>query len=123
MANIAAQATTLAAVLSAVGGLTVRTERPVQAKALDGWVNPGKVTPGMSTTTCDCTYTAVLILGADERKAAELVASLSVPIINAVTTGPLHPDDVSLEPIILPAGDVSPGDLYALVLTLTLEVD
>lgn len=124
MATIDEQRTAIAAALTGVGGLTVRTERPVQARALDGWVNVAKVAPSsFATTACDCTFTAVLILGADERHATERVAELSVPVINAVTTGPLHPDGVSLEPAVLPVGDVSPGNLYALILTLTLEVD
>lgn len=124
MANIAAQRAVLASVLSAASGMRVAVERPTLARAGDGWVNVGKVAPStFSAATCDCTFVAVLVLGSDERRAGELVASLSVPIVNAVTQGPLHPDSVSLEPATLPAGDSSPGDVYALVLTLTLEVD
>lgn len=123
MASITEQRALLASVLSGVSGLTVRTERPVQARAGDGWVNVGRVAPGLSTVTCDCTFVAVLVLGSDERRASELIASLSVPIVDAVTQGALHPDAVTLEPATIPAGDSSPGDVYALILTLTLEVD
>lgn len=123
MASITAQQTALADVLSDAFGGDVRTEPVTSPKALDGWVNIGKVVPGSTMTTCDCTFTAVLILGSDARKAAESLRTLPVAIIAAVTTGALHPSDVSLEPVTLPAGDVAPGELYALVLTLTLEVD
>lgn len=123
MATITEQQAALMAVLATATGMNVRAERPTVAKAGDGWVNVAKVSPSaFSTTTCDATFTAVLILGADERQAADRVAKLSVPVINAVTTGPLHPDGVSVEPAVLPVGDVSPGALYALILTLTLEV-
>jgi hypothetical protein len=116
--------TAIADVLNTVAGLNVRPYAVKTPKPGDGWVNFTRIAPsGFSTTTCDCTYTVVITLGADERHATERAAELSVPVINAVTTGPLHPDGVSLEPAVLPVGDVSPGNLYALILTLTLEVD
>ena len=124
MASITQQQTALASLVSAaLPGFTVSTEPLVQARAGAGWVNIGRVVPGSTMTTADCTFTVVVVLGADQRKAAELLRSLPVPLLNAVTTGALHPDDVAIEPVTLPAGDVSPADLYALVLTLTLEVD
>lgn len=124
MANIAAQAATLAVVLSSATGMRVWTERPTLVRAGDGWVNVAKVAPSaFSAATCDATFTGVLILGSDERQAALRVAELSVPVINAVTQGSLHPDGVSLEPALLPVGDVSAGEMYALITTLTLEVD
>lgn len=122
MASINEQRALLASVLSGVSGLSVRTERPTQARAGDGWVNVGRVAPGLPTTACDCTFTVVVVLGSDERRANEMLATLSVPIINAVTQGALHPSDVGLEPATLPAGDSTPGDVFALILTLTLEV-
>lgn len=127
MATITEQQALIAAVLmdaTASMGMHIRVERPTVAKGGDGWVNVAKITPSsFAVTTCDCTFSVVLVLGADERHAAGRVAELSVPVINAVTRGPLHPDGVSLEPAVLPVGDVSPGNLYALILNLTLEVD
>jgi hypothetical protein len=123
VATIAEQRSLLASLLTGVGGLTVRAERPTQPRTGDGWVNVSRVVPGLSVTSCDCTLVAVLVLGSDERKAGELIATLSVPIVNAVTRGPLHPSDVGIEPATLPAGDSTPGDVYALILTLTVEVN
>lgn len=123
MASIAQQQDAVAAAVTALGTFTVRSEPPVQAKAGDGWVNIGQVTPGSTLTTCDCTFVVVLIIGSDARQAAKQLRTLPVQLVNAVTTGPLHPDGVTVEPAELPAGDVAPGSLYALVLTLTLEVD
>jgi len=124
VASIGQQQAALAALVSAaLPGFRVGVEPVVQARAGDGWVNVGRVVPGATLTTADCTFTVVVVLGADARKAAELLRSLPVPLLNAVTTGALHPDGVAVEPATLPAGDSSPADLYALILTLTLEVD
>jgi hypothetical protein len=123
VATISEQRAAIAAAISPAAGMSVRTERPGIARAGDGWVNLTRVAPSaFANTTCDATFTVVLVLGADERRAVELAATLSVPVINAVTTGALHPDGVAIETAVIPAGDSAPGDLYALILTLTLEV-
>lgn len=124
MASIAQQQDAIAAAITALGTFSVRLEPPAQAKAGDGWVNVGRVVPGSTMTTCDCTFVVVLIVGADARQASRQIRTLPVQLVNAVTASPtLHPDGVTVEPATLPAGDVAPGELYALVLTLTLEVD
>lgn len=124
MASIAATRAALAEALTGLGGLTVTTRQPGTVRALDGWVNVGPVRPSPhSVASCDATFTAVLALSADRRVAEDLVDALSVDVLDAVTKGALHPDGVSLEPAEIPAGDVAPGSLFALVLTLTLEVD
>lgn len=123
MATIAEQRAAVASVVSLAAGMTVKTERPTIPRQGHGWVNLTRVVPSaFSVAACDATFTVVLVLGADERRAVELSATLAVPVINAVTTGALHPDGVSVETALLPAGDAAPGDLFALILTLTLEV-
>ncbi len=124
MATISEQRAAVAAAVSLAAGMTVTTERPTHPMQGSGWVNLTRVAPSaFSVTTCDATFAVALVLGADERVAIDLSATLSVPVINAVTAGALHPDGVFIETALLPAGDASPGDLYALILTLTLEVD
>lgn len=123
MATIAEQRAAIAAAVSLAAGMAVATERPTHPRQGSGWVNLTRVAPSaLSNVSCDATFSVVLVLGADERRAAELSATLAVPLVNAVTQGALHPDGVAVETALLPAGDVSPGDLYALILTLTLEV-
>lgn len=121
MATITHQRAALAAALSGVSGLRVRDARPAVPRAGDGWVSVQRVSPGATVRTCDCTFVAVLLLGADERSAADQAAILAVPIIDAVTTGPLHPDGVAVETATITSGDG--GDLYSLIVTLTVEVD
>lgn len=123
MASLAQTRTDVATVLSGVGGMTVRTRPVAGPKALDGWVNVGRITPGQTYTTKSVTFVAVLVLGSDERTAEGLIETLSGPVLDAVTTGPLHPDSVVIEPGLIPAGDVAPAQLYVLTLSLTLEVD
>lgn len=123
MATIAEQRAAVASAVSLAAGMSVTTERPTHPRQGSGWVNLTRVVPSsFSVAACDATFTVVLVLGADERKAIELSATLAVPVINAVTQGALHPDGVAIETALLPAGDASPGDLFALILTLTLEV-
>lgn len=123
MASITQTQTDLAAALAAVTGGTVRTLPASSPRAGDGWVNISRIVPGSSVQACDCTFVAILVLGSDAARAAEQIRTLPVALIDAVTTGPFHPDGVSVEPAELPAGDVAPGSLFALILTLTLEVD
>jgi len=124
VASIRDQQLAIAAAVSAASlGFTVSDLPPTQPRAGVGWVNVGRVTIGQTLRTADCTFTVVLVLGADARKADEQLTILPVPLINALTTGALHAGDVAVEPATLPAGDVSPAQLYALFVTLTLEVD
>ena len=111
-----------AAILSGLGG-SVRTEPVTSPRAGDGWVLIGRVTPGSTLTTFDVVLTGVLVLGSDQRAAAVLLRTLPTNVVRALTTGELHPQDVSVEPAELPAGEVASGPMYALIVTLTVEVD
>lgn len=110
----------LAAALSAVDGVTVAA-RPSAAAPQpgDGWVVLSRLAPS-TFTACTATLTAVVTLGADEALAETLAETYAVALLDAATTGSLNPTDVSLEPQALVGGT---GVIYALALTLTLEVD
>lgn len=123
MATISQQRVALADAVSHAAGMRVSVDRPTIARQGAGWVNLNRVVPSpFSVATCDATFAVVLTLGSDERRANELASTLSVAVVNAVTTGALHPSDVSVEPAVIPVGDATAGDMYALILTLTLEV-
>jgi hypothetical protein len=126
MASIAATRTALAAALNTISGLNVRPRPTVKnPKISDGWIIVGRVEPAVqSMNRCSVTFTAVVVLGADEARAETRMEELSVALVNAVTQSPtLAPDDVFLEPVLLPVGDVSPTPLYALTINCNLEVD
>lgn len=108
--------------LSAIDGLNFRPHPTVaQPRTGDGWVVVTRLEPADFAATT-ATLTAVVILGADEAKAEQLVDDLGVPMLAAVTKAPdLNPADASLVQQALVAGPT--GTLYALALTLTLEVD
>jgi hypothetical protein len=69
---------------------------------------------------CAATFTAVVVLGADERQAETLLEQYGVPLLDAATKT-LPAADVALEAQALVVGAAAP--LYALALTMTLEVD
>lgn len=122
MATISEQRAAIAAAVSLASGMTVGTVRPTLGRQGIGWVNLTRVVPSsFSVTACDATYTVVLVLGSDERQAAELSGALAVPVIGGVYAE-LHPSDVSVEMALIPAGDAVPGDVYAMIVTLTVEV-
>lgn len=125
MPSIQDTCTALAAALTALpgAGLTVRVDQPASLRAGDGWVNVTRVEPGQTFTTFDATFTVVIALGADVRTANVRARTLPPVILSAVTTGEFRPSGVYVETAELPAGDVSPGTMYALILNLTLEVD
>lgn len=122
MATITDTRQAIADALSLVPGLSVRTRAVKAPKQNDGWVIVRRVEPA-TYTACDVTFSAVVILGPDDAAAQDRLDALSVPLVNAVTTGDLHTAAVSIEPLQLLVGDVTPAPLYALVLTLTLECE
>lgn len=110
------------AIADALSGAGFRVSpRPVvTSKAMDGWVVIGKLEPstfGQSLTT----FTAVLLLSPDEAAAEQLVEQYAVPCINAVTSN-LNAADVTAEPAALAVGQAN-TPMYALTITLSLEVD
>lgn len=110
----------IATVLSGVGAFSVRP-RPIKSPRLnDGWVVISRLTPG-DFSTCLATLTAVLILGSDEVKAEEMFESVGVQAVDALTKSDLNCTDVSLEAQILVV-DGAGSSLYALAITLTMEV-
>lgn len=109
----------VAAALSTVSGLTVRTRPVATPKVGDGWVVVTRLAPA-AFTACAATFTAVVILGADEAAAEGLLETYGVACIDAVTSR-LQAADVSLEAQVLLAGTTS-TPLYAIAVTLTLEV-
>lgn len=124
MAGLAQVRTDVAAAVQAVdAALNIRTRPVKNARPNDGWVIVERVAPA-TYTACEATLTAVVLLGstADETKAEDRFEALAVALVDAVTTGDLHPSDVRCEPATVLVGD--PGvPMYALTLTLTLEVD
>lgn len=122
MASLVATRDALAAAVNAVdASLRVKT-RPVKtARADDGWVIVGKVTPS-TYVACDVTFVVLVLLGADEARAEDRFGALVVPLVDALTKGALHPQDVTAEPVTVLVGEPA-VPMYALTLTLTLEVD
>ena len=111
----------LADALSGVSGLSVRARPTVKTpKTGDGWVVITRLSPS-TFSTCSAVLTAVLILGSDAPKAEELFEQYGTAVIDAVTDA-LNVSDVSLEAQALVAGNPA-APLYAIALTITLEVD
>lgn len=101
-------------------GFNVSPRPLIQAKGMDGWVTIGRLEPhtfGQSLVT----FTAVLLLTADEQAAELLVEQYAVAVVNAVTST-LNAADVVAEPVTLVVGQAN-TPMYALTITLTLEVD
>ena len=85
MASLVATRDALAAAVNAVdASLRVKT-RPVKtARADDGWVIVGKVTPS-TYAACDATFVVLVLLGADEARAEDRFGALVVPLVDALT--------------------------------------
>lgn len=107
-----------AAVNAADATLRVRVRSVKTPRPLDGWVIVGRVFPGPYRT--ECVYTVLVLLAAEQDKADERFSALAVPLVDALTKGVLHPSDVAAEPVTVLVGD---APMFALALTLTLEVD
>jgi hypothetical protein len=118
--NLTLNRQAVADALNTVAGLNVSARPKTAVRGLDGWVTVGRVTPS-TFTLCMATFTAVVLLAADELAAETLIESLTVPCINALTAA-LNTADVSVEPATVLVGNQS-SPMYALTITLTLEVD
>lgn len=121
--DLAAARTALAAALSVVPGATV-SARPgrLAPVAGDGWVTLSRLAPGQFFDRHAATLSAVVTLGPDEVKAEELLDTLAPALLSAALASTLAPADVSLNPQLLVIGTTS-APLFALVLTLTIEVE
>lgn len=121
MATLSQLRADVAAAVNAVDpALRVKTREVRQAKADDGWVIVRSVTPA-TYAACDATLVVLVILGADQQRADERFDALAVALVDALTKGVLHPQDVTAEPVTVLVGDPA-VPMYALTLTLTLEV-
>jgi hypothetical protein len=110
-----------AALNAAVDGLDIRGRGPVRTpKQGDGWVSVSRVEPD-DYTRCAATLTALIVLGADEALAEQLLDVWTVPLLDAATKADFPAGDVSAQPITLPVD--GGGAVFALTLTLTTEVE
>jgi hypothetical protein len=121
MATIAEQRAAVAAALSAIPDLAV-TDHPVtnNVRPRDGWVNVTRIAPADYSASA-ATMQAVVVLSPDSTKADTMLDDLGVALIDAVT-GIGGVTDVSLEPMLLIGEGASPGNIYAVAITFTLEV-
>jgi hypothetical protein len=120
--NITETREALADALSAVEGLNVRARKAVKTPRIgDGWVTLGTLRPS-TFTGCSATFVAVVTLGADADAADELLETIGIDIVDAVTTTDgLNVADVVLDPITLVTE--GGGVVNALTVTLTAEVE
>lgn len=122
MASLVETRDALAAAVNAVdASLRVKTRTVKTPRADDGWVITGKLTPA-TYAACDAVLIVLVLLGADETRSQERFDVLAVPLVDALTKGALHPQDVTCEPVTVLVGEPA-VPMYALTLTLTLEVD
>lgn len=93
---------------------------PGNTRPGDGWVTVGRVAPGQFIGSRLLTLSAFVVLGSDERLADQKIDELSVPLLEA--TYPLFGISPSVEPQIITAGEAVPGNIYALALSVTIEI-
>lgn len=111
----------IAAALSQVEDLHVRARGPVRSpRQGDGWVTVARLAPA-DFTRSTVTLVAVVVLGADDVLAEELLDTWAVGLIDAVSGGEIPVADVALEPVLLPVD--GGGALHACTITLIMEVD
>lgn len=121
--NLADARTAVAQTLTINAGINVKARQMGSPRALDGWVNLVRVEP--ADFACSrATLIVVVILGNTLAKAEDNLNELAVPMIDAITNAEeFRAFGVSLEPL----GEIAVGTtatpLYALALTLTLEVE
>ena len=120
MADLATTRQAIAAALNAVEGLNVSARPRTMGRGLDGWVTVGRIEPADFTRSL-VTFTAVVLLAPDELAAEQLLEQYAVDAVNAITST-LNAADVAAEPAALVVGQAS-TPMYALTITLTLEVD
>jgi hypothetical protein len=120
MATLGQTRSDIAAALSTVSGVSVRTRPVTTPKAGDGWVVVTRLRPSRFAG-CAATFTALVVLGADELQAETLLEQYAVPLLDAATET-IPCGDVSLEAQTVVVGATA-APLYALALTMTIEVE
>jgi len=126
MADLTQTRTDLAAAVQAVDPATLRIRPSSTVKhprPNDGWVIVERIAVGQTYLRFNVTFTVVILLTADEVKAEQRFATLATQLVTAVTAGALHASEVAAEPVIVLVGETTPAPMYAIALTLTLEVD
>lgn len=115
----------VAEALNGIEGLRV-TARPVKGnlRPNDGWVTVNTVSPGEYLGGAVlAVLNAYVSLGADEKKADEQVDELSAQILYAIiNSNDIFAYDLSIQPQAIIAGEGVPGQVFALALTLTVEL-
>lgn len=99
------------------------TPRPVKGNLRpgDGWVVLDTVGVGDFQRSATATLIGYVVLGSDETKADAKADDLTVPMLR-VGEG-MNGFDMTVRPIAIIAGEPSfPGQVYALALTLTVEI-
>lgn len=120
MSTLAETRTAIAAAVNAVDGLNVKAYAVTNnVRPGDGWVtSPVLGVAGFEAAAAE--WDVVVVLGTDPTKAEQRFDELAVAVLDAAAA--LDAADVRVAPQLLPAGDVTPANLYTLVLTLTTEV-
>jgi hypothetical protein len=108
----------VAQTLSGVTNFEVRTRPVLSPRAYDGWVVLSSIRPS-DFRNCYATFTVLLILGSDETKAEQIFDENGTRLIDAAAS--LNATDITLESQALVVGNTA-TPLYALALTMTLEV-
>lgn len=127
MTTLAQARQLMADALTAVDGIERVEASSARAlvRAGHGWVNVGAASPSRFGGVNNVPLTAVVVLGADKGSADEALNDVLSPALTAVTKIPdlgffnasAEPQEV---PITLPNG--AEGTVYALVITITVEV-
>lgn len=124
MATLAETREDIALALNSVPGLNIRPRTFKNQKANDGWIIVNRLETGATFATQTATFTAVILLSADEYKAESRMEELAVPLIEAVTkTDLFRASDVALEPVVVPVGESPTAPFYALTMNISVEVD
>jgi hypothetical protein len=93
---------------------------PGNTRPGDAWVTVSRTAPGQYIGSVQVTLSAFVVLGSDERLADQKVDELSVLLLEA--TYPLYGIAPAVEPQVITAGEAVTANLYALALSVTLEI-
>jgi len=111
----------LAAAVSTLPGVTcVAHPIPGNLRLGDAFVTVGRVTPGQFLTEYTAVLSAYVVLGSDEALADTKLDELTVPLLACVQN--LYAADVSVEPQQLLTGGSTPGTVFVLALSVTLDL-
>jgi hypothetical protein len=116
--NVAAARVALADALSTVDGVSVQPYTVKTPRVGDGWTTIVRAVPDGFTTTA-ATLVAFVVLGPDEVAAEKKADALMVPLLDAASG---LGGDVLAESVTVVVGTNS-TPLYALTITLTMEVE